>query len=131
MTSTKSYRGRRLASAGVTVALAAGLATGALAAQDAEPHTTKAPRIAVIATVGTPTADIDRAVAAAREAAGAPGARTTVRRAGGGLDAQAEAAALAAQDYTVVAGVGDEGRAAVGQAQSAQVGPETRWVSVR
>ena len=115
----------------MTVALAAGLATGALAAQDTGPHTTKAPRIAVVATVGTPAADIDRAVAAAREAAGAPAAQATVRRAGGGLDAQAQAAALAAQEYTVVAGVGDEARAAVGQAQSAQVGADTRWVTVR
>ncbi len=68
---------------------------------------------------------------AAREAAGAPAAQTTVRRAGGGLDAQAEAAALAAQEFTAVAGVGDDARAAVGLAQSAQVGAGTHWVAVR
>src|SRR5215218_8723351 len=51
MTRTKSNRGRRLASAGAAVALAAGLASGALAAGDAGPQTTDAPRIAVVATV--------------------------------------------------------------------------------
>ena len=131
MTSTKSYRGRRLASAGVAVALATGLASGALAAGDAGPHATKAPRIAVIATVGTPATEIERATAAARDAAGDPDAHPVVRRAGGAMDAQAQATALAADDYTVVVGVGDEGRAAIGQAESAQIGADTHWVPVR
>ncbi len=131
MTRSKSFRGRRLASAGVAVALATGLATGALAAPGAEPHTTEAPRIAVIATVGTPATGIGRAVAAARNAAGAPVAQIVVRRAGGGLDAQAQAAALAADHYDVIAGVGDEARAAIGQAESAQIGADTHWVPVR
>ena len=127
----KSYRGRRLASVGVAVALATGLASGALAAGDAGPQTTNAPRIAVVATVGTPVSEIERAAAAARAAAGAPGAEATIRRAGGPMDAQAQAAALAAQDYAVIAGVGDAGRAAVGQASGSQLAADTHWVEVR
>ena len=130
MTSS-GIRGGRLALAGVAVALAAGLATGGLAAGDAGPQTTTPPRIAVVATVGTPAADIDRAVRAARDAAGDDATQTTVLRAGGALDAQAQAAALAADHYTVVAGVGDAGRAAIGQAQGAQIGTGTRWVTVQ
>jgi hypothetical protein len=124
----KGNRGR-LVSAGVAAAVSAGLATGALAAGGAEPQTTKAPRIAVLATVDTPTPDIARALDAARS--GHPGADATVLRAGGTLDAQAQAAALAAQGYDVVAGVGDAGRAAVGQAAGAQIGDDVRWVQVR
>jgi hypothetical protein len=130
MTMTKSNRGR-LVAAGVAAALAAGLATGALAAGDAGPQTEEAPRIAVLATTGTPTPDIVRALAAARDAAGGETAGATVVRAGGPLDAQAQAAALAADGYGVVAGVGDAGRSAVGQAESAAVGDGTSWVSVR
>jgi hypothetical protein len=131
MTRMKSYRGRRLASAGVAVALAAGLASGALAAGDAGPQTTDAPRIAVVATVGTPASEIERAATAARDVAGAPGAEATIRRTGGAMDAQAQAAALATGDFAAVAGVGDAGRAAVGQAQSAGIGDDTHWVPVR
>jgi hypothetical protein len=124
----RSHRGRTV-SAGVAAALATGLATGALAAERAEPQPAKAPRIAVLATVNTPAPDIARALAAA--GAAHPEARTTVLRAGGALDAQAQAAALAAQGYDVVAGVGDAGRAAVGQAAGAQIGDDVRWVQVR
>ena len=127
----KSDRGRRLASAGVAVALATGLASGALAAGDAGPQTTNAPRIAVVATVGTRASDIERATAAARAAAGAPGAEAAIRRAGGPMDAQAQAAALAAGDFAAIAGVGDAGRAAIGQAQSAAIGADIHWVPVR
>ena len=115
----------------MAVALAAGLASGALAAGDAGPQTTDAPRIAVVATVGTPASEIERAAAAARDAAGAPGAEATIRRTGGAMDAQAQAAALAAGDFAAVAGVGDAGRAAVGQAQSAGIGAGIHWVPVR
>jgi hypothetical protein len=117
--------------AGVAAALTAGLATGALAAGDAGPQTEEAPRIAVLATTATPTPDILRALAAAREAAGGAAAQATVVRAGGTLEAQAQATALAADGYGVVAGVGDAGRSAVGQAESAAVGDGTSWVSVR
>ena len=117
--------------AGAAAALTAGLATGALAAGDAGPQTEQAPRIAVLATVGTPAPDVVRALAAARHAAGGDAAEATVVRAGGPLDAQAEAAALAAAGYGVIAGVGDAGRAAVGQAESAAVGDGTSWVTVR
>jgi hypothetical protein len=129
MTKSLSYRGRILA-AGVAAALSAGLATGALAAGDAGPHTTTAPRIAVLATVGTPAPEIARAVSEARARAGSADAATTVVRAGGTLDAQSQATALATGDYAVVAGVGDDGRAAVGQAASAQIGGDTHWVAV-
>jgi hypothetical protein len=81
--------------------------------------------------VGTPAPAIERALAAARTEAGAPAGRTTVVRAGGPLDAQAQAAALAAGDFAVIAGVGDAGRAAVGQAASAQIGDGIHWVQVR
>jgi hypothetical protein len=125
----KSYRSR-LVSAGVVAALSAGLATGALAAGDAGPHPTKAPSIAVLATVGTPATEVQRAVAAARDEVGTPDGRATVVRVGGTLDAQAQAAALATGDYAVIAGVGDAGRAAVGQAEGAQIGDGTRWIDV-
>ena len=117
-------------SAGVVAAVSAGLASGALAAGDAAPPTSRGPRIAVLATVGTPAPEVDRAIAAARGAAGSAGA-TTVIRAGGSLDAQAQAVALAAEGYDVVAGVGDAGRAAIGQAESADVGDGTEWMTVR
>jgi hypothetical protein len=126
---TKSHRGR-IVSAGVAAVLTAGLATGALAAQEGAPQTTKGPQVAVLATVGTPAPAIERALAVARQEAGSPGAATTVLRVGGPLDAQAQAAALATGEYAVVAGVGDAGRAAVGQAASAQIGEDTRWVEV-
>ena len=113
--------------AGVVAAASAGLATGALAAGDAAPPTTKAPRIAVLATVGTPAPDLARAISAVRHDT----SETTVVRAGGLLDAQAQAAALAAEGYDVIAGVGDAGRAAIGQAESADLGDGTRWVSIR
>ena len=114
-------------SAGVVAAVSAGLATGALAAGDAAPPTTKDPRIAVLATVGTPAPDVSRAISAIQGGA----AQAKVIRAGGPLDAQAEAVALAAAGYDVIVGVGDAGRAAVGQAESAGVGDGTRWVTVR
>ena len=47
------------------------------------------------------------------------------------MDAQAQAAARAAGDFAAVAGVGDAGRAAVGQAQSAGIGAGIHWVPVR
>jgi hypothetical protein len=81
----------------------------------------------VLATTGTPAPDVSRAIA---EAAG-NATQTTVVRAGGPLEAQAQATALAASGYDVVVGVGDAGRAAVGQAESANVGDGTRWVEVR
>ena len=115
--------------AGVVAAASAGLATGALAAGDAAPPTTKAPRIAVLATVGTPAPDLARAISAVQDDAGA--APATIVRTGGLLDAQAQAAALAAEGYDVVAGVGDAGRAAIGQAESADIGDGTRWVAIR
>jgi hypothetical protein len=130
MMNRKSNRGRIVA-AGVAAALTAGLATGALAAGDAGPQKESPPRIAVLATVGTPAPDVVRALAAAREAAGGQAASATVVRAGGALEAQAQAAALAADGFGVVAGVGDAGRSAVGQAESAAVGDGTSWVSVR
>ena len=118
-------------SAGVLAVLTAGLATGALAAGDAEPPTTKDSRIAVLATVGTPAPEVDRAISAARATAGGRATETTVVRAGGVFDAQAQAAALAAAGYDVIAGVGDAGRAAIGQAEGAYVGPGINWVSIR
>jgi hypothetical protein len=124
-----TFRQRTLAVA-AAAAVSAGLATGALAAGDAAPSPTTTPRIAVLATVGTPAPDIARAVSAARAQAGSPAAATTVVRAGGTLDAQSQAAALATGDFAVVAGVGDGGRAAVGQAASAQIGGETDWLAV-
>jgi hypothetical protein len=130
MTNRMSLRGR-IVSAGALAALTAGLATGALAAGDAEPPTTKDPRIAVLATVGTPTPDVDRAIIAAQATAGGRSTQANVVRAGGALDAQAQATALAAAGYDVIAGVGDAGRAAIGQAESADVGPGIHWVSIR
>jgi hypothetical protein len=130
MTNRMSLRGR-IVSAGVIAALTAGLATGALAAGDAEPPSSKDSRIAVLATVGTPAPAVDRAITAAEATAGGRATETTVVRAGGVLDAQAQAAALAAAGYDVIAGVGDAGRAAIGQAQGADVGPGVHWVSIR
>jgi hypothetical protein len=130
MTNRMSLRGR-IVSAGVVAAVSAGLATGALAAGDAEPPTKKDPRIAVLATVGTPAPEVDRAITAAQAEAGGRSTHTTVVRAGGVLDAQAQAAALAAEGYVVIAGVGDAGRAAIGQADGADVRPGVHWVGVR
>ena len=54
---------------------------------------------------------------------------TTIRRVGGAEEAQAQAAALAAEGYDVVVGLGGQARAAVGQAASAEIGAGTRWAT--
>lgn len=59
-------------------------------------------------------------------AAATPG--TTIRRARGTLDAQAQATRLSAEGFTTIHAVGAEARAAVAQASSAEVGTaETTW----
>jgi len=124
MTSASSIRSR-LAATGGALALGAGVATMALAAGSPAPPPREAPpRIAVLATVGTPAPEVRRALLAVDAPAGA-----TVVRAAGALDAQAQAAALAARGFDVVAGAGDAGRAAVGLAAGAEVGDGTRWVT--
>jgi hypothetical protein len=57
-----------------------------------------------------------------------PAARHEVRRVGGQLEAQAQAAALAAEGYETVIGLGAQARGAVAQAREAEVGAGTRWL---
>jgi hypothetical protein len=101
----------------VVAALVAG---GAGTAASSEEPTTKHPaRVAVIA---GPDASAT-ALADALTGAG----RHEVRRVGGLLEAQAQAATLAAQGYDTVVGVGAQARAAVAEAREAEVGAGTRW----
>jgi hypothetical protein len=68
------------------------------------------------------------AVAQAARRLGVPGGPAVeIRRVGGLYEAQAQAAALAAEGYSVVTGLGGQARAAVGEAQAAEVGDGTRW----
>jgi hypothetical protein len=88
---------------------------------------TEAPRVAILAADDASPAVLQRLAANARlRAAGGP-ATLTVRRVGGLFEAQAQSAALAAEGYDTVIGVGAVARAAVGQAASAEVGDGTRW----
>jgi hypothetical protein len=77
-------------------------------------------RVAILAGTDAPAS----AIAAASDGAG-DGA--VLRRAAGGLAAQAEATRLAAEGYDTVIGVGAQARAAVGQADAGEVGDGTRW----
>jgi hypothetical protein len=76
-----------------------------------------APRVAVVAGADASATAIADAVQHA----------ATVRRVGGLPEAQAQAAALAAEGYDVVVGLGAQARAAVNQAAAAEVGAGTRW----
>ena len=77
------------------------------------------PRVAVLA------GDDATATAIADATSGAT--PREVRRVGGLLEAQAQAAALAAEGYDVVIGVGPQARGAIAQTQAAEVGAGTRW----
>jgi hypothetical protein len=90
------------------------------AASHVRPVRTEAPRVAILA------ADDASPAVLQRVATNGP-ATLTVRRVGGLFEAQAQSAALAAEGYDTVIGVGAVARAAVGQAASAEVGDGTRW----
>jgi hypothetical protein len=110
---------RRAAAALVLTGLLAGCASTAVSSEQRAPATGHAPRVAVLA-------GPDASATAVADATSGRSPRV-VRRVGGLLEAQAQAAALAAQGYDVVIGLGPQARSAVAQARAAEVGPHTSW----
>jgi hypothetical protein len=123
MTHTRLLRSPSLLarSALVTVLLAG--CAGTAASHD-RPTAPPPARVAVLAGPDATFSDISGIT----DAATGP---VAVRRVGGSLEAQAIAAALAAEGYDTVIGVGAQARAAVGEAEAGEVGEGTRWASVR
>jgi basic membrane lipoprotein Med (substrate-binding protein (PBP1-ABC) superfamily) len=119
MTPLPLLRSSSLLARSALLALVLAGCAGTAVSHDA-PAPAAAPRVAILAGADASAADV--AAAAARAGDGA-----VVRRAGGTLDAQAQAARLAAEGYDTVVGVGPQARAAVGQAASGEVGADTRW----
>lgn len=113
-----------------TVAATAGIATAAWAAGPG-PASNVRPAATVIADVHTPDAAIDRAVATAAARGGLDPSAVDVHRIGGPLEASAAIAQLASTHAAVIAGVGRDARAAVGQAEGAELAPDTTWLTVR
>jgi hypothetical protein len=102
----------------LVAALLAGCA-GTASSQESGARTAGPPRVAVLA------GDDATATAIADATSGAT--PRDVRRVGGLLEAQAQAAALAAEDYDVVIGIGPQARSAIAQVRAAEVGGGTRW----
>jgi hypothetical protein len=111
------------ARAAVAGLLLAGCATTASSQERATAGTPATPRVALLAGADATPAAVSRATRGVRP--------LVVRRAGGLLEAEAQAAALAAQGYDRVIAVGPQARAAVGQARGAELGARTRWSTSR
>jgi hypothetical protein len=128
-TTPRRFRRRALPQMVAAALLLSACAVPALSADAPMPR--RAPQVAVVAGPGADAGAIARAVAAGRRHAGTPAAAVAVRRVGGRMEADAQAVALAGAGYGVVVGVGPEGRAAVGQAAAAAVGPGVTWLPAR
>ena len=102
--------------------LVAGLLAGGAGTAVSRERPATAPTPARVAVL----AGADASPTAVADAAGGATPRE-VRRVGGLLEAQAQAAALAAEGYDLVIGVGPQARSAIGQAEAAEVGAGTRW----
>jgi hypothetical protein len=113
-----------------TVAATAGIATAAWAA-GAEPASTARPAATVVADLHAPDAAVERAMAAAAAQTGLTPSDVRIQRVGGPLEATAAVAELASTHAAAIAGVGNDARAAIGQAQGAELSPETAWLTVR
>ena len=113
-----------------TAAATAGIATAAWAA-GAEPASTARPAATVVADLAASDAAIDRAVQVAAGRSGIDPSTVAVHRIGGPLEATATVAELATTHASVIAGVGRDASAAVGQAEGAELAPDTAWLAVR
>jgi hypothetical protein len=111
-----------LARSALLTLVLAGCATAGAAQHDTDDAHGAQPRVAVLAGSDATRADV---AAATRSA----GAAVELRPARGTLDAQAQATRLAAEGYDTVVGVGAQARAAVSQADAAEVGAGTHWQS--
>jgi len=116
---------RAPALAGLAATIAAVLAVSAGNALSKDPTPTPpAPRAAVLAGADATASDIAEATTAAyRDGA----TRIVVRSTGGLQEAQAQAAALAAEGYTVVVPAGPQARSAVGQAAASELPGASDW----
>jgi hypothetical protein len=127
MTIQTPYRARTTALRGVALLAliaAAGTAGTALSDESSTPSHTN--RAAILASGDATAAQLSQATARARR----DGARiVVVRHAGGQWEAQAQAAALGAQHFDQVVGVGADARTAVGQAAASELGGGTRWTT--
>lgn len=117
----------------VLAALAAstGIVTAAWAATGTDPDRAPRPAAAVVVDLGSPSGALARAVETAGARAGIATSDVEIRRVGGTPEATAQVSALASQDLAVVAGVGPGSRAAVSQAEGAELAPDTAWVTIR
>jgi hypothetical protein len=101
-------------------------AAGGTAASKEPDTARRPPSVAIVAGAdATPAALAAASARAHREGA----THVVVRRAGGLLDAEGEATALAAEGYDVVVAAGGQGRTAVGQAAASELAGGTRWVT--
>ena len=113
-------------------AAALGVATAAwAAAPDTRSPATPRPTATVIADLDAPPTEVARAVAVAASRAQLSPAAVPVRRTGGPLEATAQVSALASQHPTAVAAAGSDARAAVQQAEGAELAPSTAWLTGR
>jgi type IV pilus biogenesis protein CpaD/CtpE len=106
----------------VRAVLVAGLlagCAGTAASRESAVATATPPRVAVLAGADATATAIADATSGATP--------REVRRVGGLLEAQAQAAALAAEGYDLVIAIGPQARSAVAQAEAAEVGAGTRW----
>lgn len=113
------------------LAASAGLVTAAWAATGTDPDRAPQPAAAVLVDLGSPSSTLTRAVETAGRRAGIATSAVQVRRVGGTPEATAQVSALASEDLTVVVAVGPDSRAAVSQAQGAELAPDTAWLTVR
>ncbi|HWT93265.1 MAG TPA: hypothetical protein VN238_09735 [Solirubrobacteraceae bacterium] len=113
------------------LAASAGLVTAAWAATGPEPDRAPRPAAAVVADLGLESGALQRAVTSVGARSGVDPASVQVRRIGGAPEATAQVSALASEHLTVVAGVGESARAAVLQAEGAELAPSTAWITVR
>ena len=121
----------RRAAALATFVATAGLATAAWASPGAEPGVAPQPAATVIADLSAPAADVERAVAVTARQSDLSPTDVVVRRTGSALEATADVTELAATHPAVITAIGDDARAAVRQADEAELAPGTAWRTAR
>lgn len=123
MTTSFTTRAPALAGLAATIAAALAVSAGSALSKSPDPSTT-APRTAVLAGADASATDIADATAVAyRDGA----TRIVVRDTGGLLEAEAEAAALAAEGYDAVIPAGNQARTAIGQAAASELRGAAGW----
>jgi hypothetical protein len=123
MTYSLNTRAPALAGLAATIAAVLAVSAGAALSQDPRPAPTP-PRTAVLAGADATATDIADATALAyRDGA----TQILVRNTGGLLEAEAQAAVLAAQGFDRVVPAGAQARTAVGQATASELSGTSAW----